>query len=62
MSDAPLDLHPRVRIPVFVLVSFATVGATYYTGATGDAIPLLVAASGLGGLLLLTTDYEQFEE
>ena len=62
MSAAPLDLRPRVRWPLFVLVGIVTTGAAYYTGTTGNSLPLLVAASGLGTLLVLTTDYEKLEE
>jgi|GEM_PF-2548578 hypothetical protein len=62
MTAAPLDLHKRVRFPLFVLVGFVTLGAAYYTGTTGDAVPLLVASSGLGTLLVLTTDYEKLED
>ena len=62
MTAAPLDLRTRVRLPLFVLVGIVTVGAAYYTGATGNSLPLLVAASGLGTLLVLTTDYEKLEE
>ena len=62
MTAAPLDLSRRARLPLFVVVSFATAGAAYYTGTTGDALPLLVAASGLGTLLVLTTDYGKLEE
>jgi len=62
MTAAPLDLRKRVRLPIFVLASFVTAGAAYYTGVTGNAVPLLVAASGVGTLLVLTTDYEKLEE
>ena len=62
MTAAPLDLHARVRLPLFVVLGFVTTGAAYYTGTTGDSVPLLVAASGLGALLVLTTDYEKLEE
>ena len=61
MTAAPLDLRKRVRLPLYVLLGFATTGAAYYTGTTGESLPLLVAASGLGTLLVLTTDYEQLE-
>lgn len=62
MTAAPLDIRKRVRLPLFVLASFATAGAAYYTGSTGDSLPVFVAASGLGTLLVLTTDYEKLEE
>jgi len=48
MIAAPLDPRASVRLPLFVLLGFATTGAVDYTAATGNSIPLLLAASGLG--------------
>jgi hypothetical protein len=62
MTAAPLDLSDSVRLLLFCLVSLMTAVAAYYAGTTGDSTPLLLAASGLGTLLVLTTDYEKLEE
>jgi len=61
MTAAPLDLPGSVQLVLFTLGSLVTAIAAYRTVTTGDATPLLLAASGLGTLLVLTTDYEKLE-
>ncbi|MDS0259211.1 hypothetical protein NDI56_07375 [Haloarcula sp. S1CR25-12] len=62
MTAAPLDLPDSVQLALFTLGSLVTAIAAYRTATTGDPTALLLAASGLGTLLVLTTDYEKLEK
>jgi len=59
---APLDLDGRVLFPLLVVGVLVSTSLAYYTGQTGDPLPLMAAVAGLSTLLILTSDFDELTE
>lgn len=54
MTSATLDLGARAETVVLTLGILVAVGASYYTGTTGDWVPLMIACVVIGLVVALT--------